>query len=117
MKAGHRNCGGMSRSPFLAGLPLTAVAFALAVFSGFGIALAEFDATPDKPLPLATLPEAAQWDIQIHSRDPKTWADDRLTPMSAEHGPDCSGPPATHQMNTYAGAVFICNKHLMTAIN
>jgi len=98
-------------------IPLGAADVTLAVLSGFGIAWAEFDDTPDQPQPLAALPEAAKWDIQVHSRDPKTWPDDRLTPMSAEHGADCAGPPATHSMHTYAGAVFVCNKHLMTAIN
>jgi hypothetical protein len=38
-------------------------------------------------------------------------------PMSAHHGADCSPPLHTHPVATYADAVFLCNNHLMTAIN
>jgi hypothetical protein len=84
---------------------------------GLGVTLAGFETDTDRPAPLVSLPHASDWDIQVHSRDANTWADDRLTPMQAEHGPGCAGPPATHTVNTYGGAVFVCNNHVMTAIN
>ena len=37
--------------------------------------------------------------------------------MQAQHGTNCAGPPATHEVHSYADAVFICNNHIMTAIN
>jgi hypothetical protein len=37
--------------------------------------------------------------------------------MHAQHGGNCSGPPASHTTSAYEEAVFICNDHLMTAIN
>lgn len=55
------------------------------------------------------------WDVIVHSRDTQTW--DKLEPMQAQHGPDCSPPPATHLVTTYEDAVFICRNHMMTAIN
>lgn len=45
-------------------------------------------------------------------------ADSGNEPMLADHGADCSAPPATHQQGTdYASLAFICHDHLMTAIN
>lgn len=66
-------------------------------------------ATPDVP------PALAEWDVQVHSRDSGTW----LIPESldAQHGADCSAPPATHPVTTYAGTVFQCAGHIMTALN
>jgi hypothetical protein len=38
--------------------------------------------------------------------------------MDAQHGGDCSAPPATHHLSgSYADAVFQCKDHIMTAIN
>jgi hypothetical protein len=36
-------------------------------------------------------------------------------PMQAEHGSDCSPPPATHLITKDNDQVFICKNHLMTA--
>ena len=57
----------------------------------------------------------ADWDVIVHSRDTQTWA--QPDPMQAEHGADCSPPPATHLVTTYEDSVFICKNHMMTAIN
>ena len=57
----------------------------------------------------------ADWDVIVHSRDTSTW--DQLDPMEAQHGADCSPPPATHPITTYDDAVYICRGHMMTAIN
>src|SRR5947209_7598008 len=94
--------------------PMLTVAFFAAL--GFGIALAQFDSTQSAPQPLLKAPESAQWDVQVHSRE-ATSPNDSLTSMQAEHGGDCSGPPATHETHSFDGAVFICNNHVMTAIN
>src|SRR5262249_53204226 len=59
--------------------------------------------------------QPADWDVTIHSRDPSTWY--APEPMPAMHGDDCAPPPATHAVATYADAVFLCNGHLMTALN
>lgn len=70
-----------------------------------------FDGRPEAPTPW----RGAGWDVTVHSRDRETWQ--RLEPMAAQHGPDCSAPPATHPMTEYEDAVFHCNGHIMTAIN
>ncbi len=70
-----------------------------------------FDGSPPAPGPAPL----ADWDVQVHSRDPGTW----LAPeaLDAQHGADCSAPPATHPVTTYAGTVFQCANHIMTALN
>jgi hypothetical protein len=55
------------------------------------------------------------WDVVVHSRDRETWA--KPQPMQAQHGPDCSPPPATHLVTAYEDSVFLCKNHMMTAIN
>jgi hypothetical protein len=45
-------------------------------------------------------------------------ADGGTCPMTADHGADCSAPPATHAIDTaYANEVFVCHDHLMTAFD
>src|SRR4029077_12742464 len=34
----------------------------------------------------------------------------------AQHGADCSPPPATHMITTLADSVFICRNHVMTSV-
>jgi hypothetical protein len=70
-----------------------------------------FGLAPVKPEPW----EPADWDVTAHSQDGSTW----LAPegMSAQHGADCAPPMATHTVNSYADAVFLCRDHLMTALN
>ena len=87
-------------------------AFILSVLAG--LTLAMFDGLPSSPQPFTQHPEYAGWDVQVHSRDVQTWTD--LESMQAEHAIDCSPPPATHEHHTYAGAVFNCRDHLMTAL-
>ena len=70
-----------------------------------------FDGTPATPLAFSD----ADWDIQVSSRDESTWQ--QLEPINAQHGADCSAPPASHLNTSYEGSVFICNNHLMTALN
>ncbi len=80
-----------------------------------GVLAFTFDGTPAAPQPFTTHSDWAAWDTIVHSRDYGTWAN--LDTQQAEHGSDCSAPPATHENHTYEGANFICNNHLMTAIN
>ena len=95
-------------------IPLIATALGTVLF-GAAIAIAgspwTFDGAPATPEP-ATLPG---WDVQVHSRDSGTWVVPEA--MVAQHGADCSAPPATHMVTTYAQTVFQCANHFMTAIN
>jgi hypothetical protein len=59
----------------------------------------------------------SDWDIAVHARDGIDHGWKALPPMMADHGADCSAPPATHQITTYEDAVFLCKDHVMTAIN
>jgi len=85
---------------------------------GFGTAIAAtFDGAPTSPLPYPQVSPLDGWDVQIHDRDaqnhPGTTAN-----MSAEHGADCSAPPASHSTGTAVSAhVFQCANHIMTAMN
>lgn len=72
--------------------------------------LESFTGKPDAP----TAWTSADWDLTVHSRDLATW--DALEPMHAMHGPQCQGPPDTHETSSYSQAVFQCNDHMMTAI-
>jgi len=73
--------------------------------------LETFDGAP--AMPLAWRP--ANWDVTVHSRN---LADqDTLPAVNADHGTLCEAPPAIHPVSTYQDAVFLCNNHLMTAIN
>lgn len=75
--------------------------------------VATFTAQPDSPLGVCG---ASEWDILIHSRGPDTWYS--LDAMTAQHGPDCAGPPASHDLHgKHEAAVFLCRDHLMTALN
>jgi len=87
---------------------------AMATFSG-DPPIETFDGgTPAAPLSFSD----ADWDVQVHSRDTDTWTN--LEPIHAQHGPDCSAPPATHVNTSYEGSVFVCgsgdNRHIMTAL-
>jgi hypothetical protein len=87
----------------------------VAVFMGSELATAQFDDTPTSPLAISQHGEFANFDIQIyHSGYPEWYTP---PPVAAQHGPNCEGPPATHQVTTFAGAVYICNKHLMTSMD
>ena len=97
---------------------LVALIFVLAPYGELELIIAaasawasNFNGSPPSPLPFSS----ADWDITIHSRDPQTWQ--QLEAMQAQHGSDCSAPPASHSVSAYQDAVFICNNHLMTAIN
>ena len=71
---------------------------------------ASFSGSPPAPLEYPAFLQG--WDVQVHERDVA------IHPMTAMHGADCAGPPATHVIGTnYADHVFQCRDHLMTALN
>ncbi|HEU4325431.1 MAG TPA: hypothetical protein VFS21_19965 [Roseiflexaceae bacterium] len=71
----------------------------------------QFAESPARPQPW----QPADWDISIHSRDVDTWT--AAEPMHAGHGPDCGAPPASHALSSYEQAVYVCRRHVMTALN
>ncbi|MCC6179752.1 MAG: hypothetical protein IT305_30945 [Chloroflexi bacterium] len=73
--------------------------------------LETFTGRPPDPTPW----QPTSWDVTVHSRDRETWKE--LQPMMAHHGPDCSAYPGFHPTSAYDDAVFLCNDHMMTAIN
>ncbi len=72
---------------------------------------ATFDMNPTSPLPFSD----PEWDTAVHTRNEETLY--KLVPMQAQHGPDCSAPPATHLVDDYEEAVYRCRNHVMTAID
>jgi len=70
-----------------------------------------FDGAPSTPTPW----NSPDWDIAVHSRDIDTW--ELLETIDAAHGADCGAPPATHSNSSYAGSVYQCRDHMMTALN
>ncbi len=98
------------------------LAIGLALFGALGfttVLAATFDGTPSAPLPIGTgytdPGDGMVFDVQVHSRDSSSWQ--ALPAIQAEHGADCSAPPATHTNTSYEGSVYICKDHIMTAIN
>jgi len=99
---------------------LLTISVGMALFGAAIVANATFSGTPPTETfdgnPVAPAPFSdSEWDIQVHSRDPGTWY--ALEGIDAQHGADCSAPPATHHNTSYEGAVFQCRDHVMTAIN
>ncbi len=91
------------------------------VLCGSGLALAQggyintFDGAPTAPAPYPTVAPLSAWDVTVHSRDEQTWT--TLETMTADHGTNCAGPPATHAITgSYADSVFQCANHVMTSI-
>jgi hypothetical protein len=78
--------------------------------SGVTSSAFSFNWTGTPSSPLSVVPNS--WDVQVHKRA----LGDTMDPMLAQHGADCSAPPATHPISTLAAGVFICKDHLMTAI-
>ncbi len=75
-----------------------------------GSFLETFDGDPGAPAPF----RSSRWDVTKHSRDRDTWTAPEV--MEADHGADCSPPPATHSVSSYEDVVFQCSDHVMTAL-
>jgi hypothetical protein len=57
------------------------------------------------------------WDVQTNVTD-SYWGDGAsIEPMQAHHSAACGGPPATHPISRIDETVFLCNDHVMTAMN
>lgn len=97
----------------LAGAAIVAVAAVIAMQAP-AAPPSTFDGTPATPQAFTQL-EQTEWDVQVHSRDAARWF--TLEAINAQHGADCSAPPASHPNTSYEGSVYICANHLMTAIN
>ena len=72
-----------------------------------------FDGAPPSPLNFNQVAASADYDVQVHERGSLT----SLPLINAQHGPDCSAPPATHPNTTFEGSVYQCANHIMTAMN
>ncbi len=76
--------------------------------------LATFDGAPAAPLAWTQVSGFGNWDVTVHRRS----TDLTMQSISAHHGPGCEHPPEnTHANDSYEGAVFQCNNHIMTAVN
>jgi hypothetical protein len=74
------------------------------------------DSLAEYGMPAAPTPwRPTNWDVQIHTRGMQSDAGNEG--HNAEHGADCSAPPATHFVNSWQQAVFVCHSHVMTAIS
>lgn len=71
--------------------------------------LATFDGDPPAPKSIYNMPG---WDTAINTGNSPT----DIQPMLAQHGPDCAGPPATHEISKYDETVYQCKNHIMMAI-
>jgi len=94
---------------------------ALMLIPMLAIALADnhvdtFDGAPPAPEPFTQLNQA-DFDVQVHSRNPDTWY--ALEGMDAQHGPGCELPTTglTHHNTSYEGVWFKCRDHVMSALN
>ena len=71
-----------------------------------------WNGTPAGPTPWS--PGAINdWDLIVHNRDHQ----DSMYMVNAMHGSNCAAYPATHPVSQFQDSVFLCNNHLMTALN
>lgn len=71
-----------------------------------------FDGAPSAP---QSFYGVEGWDVQVHSRDPKTWYE--LEAVHAQHGSGCEPPDMEHEVVQYEDMVFLCRDHVMTSLN
>ena len=102
----------------LGGLTIAALSRSDAAIASGGSALFSFDGMPASPLPYTQGSFLDGWDVQLHDRDNQKNNPGTLESFNAEHGADCSAPPATHSTGTAEeNHVFQCHDHVMTAID
>ena len=70
-----------------------------------------FDGNPTSPEPFAS----PRWSILHFLRDIPTGA--ATVPMEAQHGPGCEPPTQHHHIDQRRDGTFLCNGHVMTALN
>lgn len=84
---------------------------------------ASFDGTPTSPLGYQGSAFIEGWSVNVHERSMVFSGTgqplgDAIHPLEAQHGADCSAPPATHNTGaSRSAAVFQCNDHIMMALN
>lgn len=110
--------------PRIIGLAAVTTTLGLAaIFLAAEASSGTFDGAPPAPLAHTAGAFLEGWDVQIHERSMAfsgtgTPLGDAIHPLNAQHGPDCSGPPAAHPTGSSRGAaVFQCNNHVMTALD
>lgn len=93
------------------------------LFAGLALGLsastAQFDELPTSPLRLtesASYPEFSYSILQV-AQDFGGWFHSPDQGFEAQHGANCSGPPATHHVINYDDLVYVCNGHVMTALD
>jgi hypothetical protein len=69
-------------------------------------------AAPERWVPAA----ANDWDL-MQSNGVAGDSNVRSGAFPAVHGGDCSAPPATHTVSLIADTAYLCNNHMMTALN
>lgn len=72
-----------------------------------------FDGSPANPVPFVS----PQWETVYHLRDEGRANPAAVKSVTAQHGPDCAAPPATHAATTVGGMLFGCSNHMMTVIH
>ncbi len=82
-------------------------------FTSRAASTTQFDGTPTTPQAFSTHPDYANFDVQLYD-DAHPYVPE---PINAQHGTDCSAPPATHLVTDYNNLVYICNNHVMTSFN
>lgn len=80
-----------------------------------GVFTASFTGAPPAPLPYSVGTFMDGFDVQVHNNS-MTGADS-LPSIQAQHGADCSSPPAAHTATLPTEMVFQCANHVMTAMN
>jgi hypothetical protein len=99
-----------SLSPVQAAPTSSRASLAAATTSSWSDSLAEVG-MPASP----TMWQPSNFDVQTHIREQNT-SGGFIDQHMADHGADCSAPPAQHSINTWQQAVFACHMHVMTAI-
>lgn len=75
--------------------------------------LATFDGSPTAPLPWQPM----DWSVVANDFDMWNGDGQSFDAMAASHSSTCGAPPAQHTVSLLQDAVFLCNGHVMTAIN
>lgn len=88
-------------------------AFCLAVTGG--AAIAQWDGVPTAPQRASIHSEFQNFSLGFYNSHQDKWY---VSPvMQAGHGTACQGPPSTHAISNPLDVHYVCNEHLMSAIN
>jgi len=75
-----------------------------------------FEWTGAPAAPARWIPQPVNdWDVVVHDRD--VAAGKAYPSTMAQHGSNCGAYPASHFVDDMDNAVYICNNHVMTALN